>query len=201
MFCLALEDSLNILKKECWPMTRKTRFFTVVPLVLAIALTLSGCTVGPGPRGGVTPVASDVPPGWGRGRMMSRGMGPHGRGRMMGGAMQRHRWAMMGGTPEAYRGLQNPLPSDPETIAAGRALYQTHCAACHGEQGLGDGPAAAGLSPPPANLRWTLARPMTSDGYLMWTISKGGPALGMPSFQDALGEVDRWKIIRFLRTI
>jgi hypothetical protein len=42
---------------------------------------------------------------------------------------------------------------------------------------------------------------MASDGYLMWTISEGGTALGMSSFKDALGEVDRWKIIRFLRTL
>jgi mono/diheme cytochrome c family protein len=122
---------------------------------------------------------------------------------MMGGAMQRHRGAMMGGIPAAYGRLRNPLPRDPEIIAAGRALYRTHCAACHGEQGLGDGPAAAALSPPPANLRWVLSRPMAGDGYLMWAISEGGTALGtpMPAFKDALSEADRWKIIRFLRTL
>lgn len=184
-------------------MARRIRLPAVVLLTLAIAVILAACGSGFGPRTGAAPVPSKVTPPRGRGMMMGRGMGPHGGGMMMGGAMQRHRRAMMGGIPAAYRGLRNPLPHDPEIIAAGRALYQTHCASCHGEHGLGDGPAAAGLSPPPANLRRTLARPMAGDDYLMWAISDGGTALGtpMPAYKDALSETDRWKIIRFLRVL
>lgn len=142
-------------------------------------------------------------PPWMRGRgpgMGGPGMG--GRG-MMGGAMQRHRLAMMRGIPAAYRGLRNPLPADAATIAEGQRLYLNHCSACHGESGAGDGPAAAGLSPPPADLRWVMRRPMASDDYLMWAIGDGGTALGtgMPAFKDALSETDRWRIIHFLRTL
>ena len=32
------------------------------------------------------------------------------------------------------------------------ADYTTHCAVCHGAAGRGDGPAAKGLTPPPADL-------------------------------------------------
>jgi mono/diheme cytochrome c family protein len=39
----------------------------------------------------------------------------------------------------------------------GRALYETHCASCHGRRGTGDGPDAALYDPPPRNLR---------DGFL-----------------------------------
>jgi len=35
---------------------------------------------------------------------------------------------------------------------AGAALYRVHCASCHGETGEGNGPVAASLSPPPADL-------------------------------------------------
>jgi mono/diheme cytochrome c family protein len=35
----------------------------------------------------------------------------------------------------------------------GAALYKTLCASCHGADGGGDGPAAAALTPPPADLR------------------------------------------------
>ncbi len=133
------------------------------------------------------------------------GMGGPGMGgpRMMGRSMQRHRLAMMRGIPGAYRGLRNPLPADAATISEGESLYRTHCAACHGEGGAGDGPAAAGLSPTPADLRWVVRRPMASDDYLMWAIGDGGAALGtgMPAFKDALDEADRWRIIHFLRAL
>ena len=84
----------------------------------------------------------------------------------------------MTGLPEAYRGLRNPLSADTGVISQGAALYQANCAACHGSTGEGNGPAAAGMAPPPANLRWLMSRPIASDSYLMWAISEGGAGLG-----------------------
>jgi mono/diheme cytochrome c family protein len=117
--------------------------------------------------------------------------------------MLRHRQAMMNGLPSEYAQLRNPLPASRDVIAAGETLYQANCAACHGSRGDGDGPAGDGLSPPPANLRWTVQRRMTGDGYLMWAISDGGAQIGtgMPAFAGALSEQDRWRIIRYLRTL
>jgi mono/diheme cytochrome c family protein len=122
---------------------------------------------------------------------------------MTGHSMQRHRQAMMGGLPPTYRGLRNPYPADAQVLSSGEDLYQANCVACHGERGLGDGPAAAALTPRPANLRWFLRMPMASDGYLMWTISEGGAAFGsaMPAFKDSLSEDARWRIIRYLRSL
>jgi len=141
----------------------------------------------------------------GRGPGMMGGYGPgmRGYGPGAGGAMLRHRQAMMNGIPSEYARLRNPLPASGDVIAAGETLYQSNCAACHGSSGVGDGPAADGLSPPPANLRWTVQRPMAGDGYLMWAISDGGAQLGtgMPAFAGALSEQDRWRIIRYLRTL
>ena len=34
----------------------------------------------------------------------------------------------------------------------GKGLYRSYCASCHGETGRGDGPIAAHLKPPPADL-------------------------------------------------
>ena len=49
---------------------------------------------------------------------------------------------------------------------AQKIVYRRYCASCHGLEGRGDGPAAAALSPPPADL--------TRLGYnldeLMWRI-------------------------------
>ena len=92
--------------------------------------------------------------------------------------MLRRRQAMMGGIPLAYRGLRNPFPPDGQVTGAGQTLYLANCAACHGEQGAGDGPAASGLHPAPADLRRAVRWPMASDGYLMWAIGEGGVLLG-----------------------
>lgn len=126
-----------------------------------------------------------------------------GQGMMAGGPTSRHGWAMTQRVPGEYAGMRDPLPDDPQLVAEGKALFRTNCAACHGENAAGDGPAAAGMSPPPADLRSVMRRPMAGDGYLMWAISDGRAAMGsaMPAFKDSLSETDRWKIIRFLRTL
>lgn len=178
-------------------------------LSLAIAVGLSACAdpypvdVGP-----ATPAVGPGPGGpWGmRDGPRMRGYGPGMRGYgggMMGGPGLRHRWAMMQGIPASYQVLRNPLPADARVVTEGLRLFLANCSACHGDQGEGDGPAAAGMSPPPANLRWTVRRPMAGDGYLMWAIGEGGGQIGsaMPAFKDALSEADRWRIIRFLRTL
>jgi len=157
---------------------------------------------GPG-RGGYGPGMGGYGgsgPGYGPGMMggAGPGYGPGG-----GSSLLRHRQAMMNGIPSEYARLSDPLPASRDVIAAGETLYQANCAACHGSGGTGDGPAAAGMSPPPANLRWTVQRPIASDGYLMWAISDGGAQLGtgMPAFAGTLSDKDRWRIIRYLRTL
>ena len=49
------------------------------------------------------------------------------------------------------------VPAPYTSPASGKAMYRTHCAACHGLEGKGDGPAATALKMAPANLT-TLAK-------------------------------------------
>src|SRR5437016_4722496 len=42
------------------------------------------------------------------------------------------------GNPEAQK-LKNPETNTPESIEAGKKLYQRHCDSCHGPNGKGDG--------------------------------------------------------------
>ena len=62
---------------------------------------------------------------------------------------------LAGCSPDAGSGpgsLGGSLWGGSDATVSGKALYTDYCAACHGNSGKGDGPAAAGLSPRPADL-------------------------------------------------
>jgi len=115
--------------------------------------------------------------------------------------MLRHQTFMAGEIPEAYRAVRNNLKTGPAAIAAGRALYLSHCARCHEEDGLGGGEAAADLSPSPALLAYMVQTPMAIDPYLLWTIAEGGAEFDteMPAYKDILTQDEIWKIVAFMR--
>jgi mono/diheme cytochrome c family protein len=48
-------------------------------------------------------------------------------------------------------------PAPLTSVGSGQQMYEAYCASCHGRSGKGDGPAAAALKTPPANLT-TLAQ-------------------------------------------
>lgn len=125
-----------------------------------------------------------------------------GHGMMTGGSMARHHAAMMGGLPAAYANLSNPLPRTRATLDHGEQVYIAKCASCHGQTGLGDGPAASGLSPRPANLTWLSNMPMSRwDAYMYWTVAEGGAQFGtaMPSFKGSLSKEDMWAVIAYIQ--
>lgn len=49
-------------------------------------------------------------------------------------------------------------PLKPISSVDGKDLYKAYCAQCHGPEGKGDGPAAAGLKTPPADLTQLAAK-------------------------------------------
>lgn len=90
--------------------------------------------------------------------------------------------------------------------ARGAELYATHCASCHGPRGEGDGPAAAGLDPPPRNLTsgrlkfasvpaWTTPR---DEDYLD-VLEHGLTGTAMASFAHLPLE-DRKELVRYIRS-
>ncbi len=101
----------------------------------------------------------------------------------------------------AYTRIQNPLSPTPEVLIRGRDLYQKYCAACHGLQGRGDGPAGQGLVPPPTALIVSGSSPMVPEGYLYWRIREGGQRFqtAMPAFRDILSEEDIWSVVTYIR--
>jgi len=115
--------------------------------------------------------------------------------------MQRHWTFMHGDIPRQYRGARSTIEVNAANIAAGGTLYQTHCAACHGKTGLGDGEAGKALSPSPALLAYMIQRPMAVDEFLLWSISEGGKQFktDMPTYKDVLKPNDIWQIVAWMR--
>jgi len=100
--------------------------------------------------------------------------------------------------PTTYR---RPLvPYHAISIANGARLYRDSCAVCHGVAGYGDGPAADGLKPKPADLTAKHTRDHTV-GDLFWWLTEGIKGTAMPGFQASLTEEERWDLINFMRTI
>ena len=102
--------------------------------------------------------------------------------------------------PAPYAGKTLPAGSD---AAAGKELYTTNCASCHGDTGMGDGPSAASLDPKPK----PLAQEMGSlkDDYMLWRISEGGAMApfnsAMPAWNTSLTEEQIWQVVAYLRTM
>lgn len=92
-----------------------------------------------------------------------------------------------------------PVRADAASLARGRELYENHCAACHGETGIGNGPAAASLLPPPADL--TLHARWHSNEQLHWFITNGVAGTAMVGFADQLTSAERWDIINHLHVL
>jgi mono/diheme cytochrome c family protein len=106
-------------------------------------------------------------------------------------------------TPEealaAGRELQNPIPGDDaDAVARGQFVYANFCATCHGPQGKGDGPVTKLGVPPPPSLHLDHAREMP-DGQMFHLISLGQG--NMASYASQVERADRWKVIRYIRTL
>jgi high-affinity iron transporter len=89
------------------------------------------------------------------------------------------------------------VPQTPPALpdpARGEPLYASHCAACHGTTGAGDGPAGAGLEPAPANLRDAGRLDHLSLYDLFNTLGLGVQGTAMPAFAGQLDEQQRWDL-------
>ena len=98
----------------------------------------------------------------------------------------------------AAQGAPHQWETLPPSIPPGEVMYQQYCAACHGPNAKGGGPAAASLKIPPPDLT-TLAK--RHDGKFPYdyisTILRFGPGSsshgspGMPIWGPIFGTMDR----------
>ncbi len=101
--------------------------------------------------------------------------------------------------PDKNAKTVNPVKSSAESIAAGKTLWSTHCASCHGKTGLGDGNKAAQLKTTPPDFT-KAAFHAQSDGSLFYKVAEGRD--DMPSFKKKIPEQeDIWNLVVYMRTL
>ncbi|HET7002952.1 MAG TPA: cytochrome c [Puia sp.] len=101
--------------------------------------------------------------------------------------------------PDAAAKKANPVKTSSESVSSGKALYNQHCASCHGKKGLGDGSKAAQLKTHPGDFS-TAAFQSQSDGSLFYKVQEGRG--DMPSFKKKIPDATEiWDLVNFMRTL
>ena len=100
--------------------------------------------------------------------------------------------------PKEANEVKNPLAANAGVLADARTLYVANCGPCHGNKGKGDGPAAQGLNPKPAD-HTSAAVQAETDGALFWKLSEGRNP--MPGYKKIFTDQQRWELITFIRTL
>jgi mono/diheme cytochrome c family protein len=90
-----------------------------------------------------------------------------------------------------------PEPTSATTPTGGKVdmdkaqvIFQERCAACHGAEGKGNGPASAALNPKPRNYTDKAWQAATTDEQLRKTITMGGAAVGKSPIMPASPDLD-----------
>jgi mono/diheme cytochrome c family protein len=101
--------------------------------------------------------------------------------------------------------IPNPLAGDAASIKKGAALYDQHCAACHGEKGLG------GIGPSLADTTFLYAAGDVPDDDYFEVINNGTqPNMvedgrtakgGMPSYSGTLDKNKIWALVAYIRSL
>lgn len=90
------------------------------------------------------------------------------------------------------------LSVSPESLASGAQLFEQNCASCHGENGEGDGPQAAGLSMPDLTNQEFMAGKSAQDLYQAVSLGIGEQ---MPAFGEKLSDAEIWSLADYTRSL
>lgn len=89
----------------------------------------------------------------------------------------------------------------------GKTVYDQHCAACHGANGNGSGPAAVWLYPKPRDfsaglfkIKSTPGTALPTDDDLLQSVARGLPGSSMPSF-SYLSEQERRDVVQYVKQL
>jgi high-affinity iron transporter len=93
------------------------------------------------------------------------------------------------------------LPSGALNLAEGRSIYQKTCESCHGERGLGDGPAGAGMNPAPPAIGTSAQMHGVSPAMMYRIVSIGIAGTPMSSFASTLTPEQRWNVVAYVNSL
>lgn len=96
--------------------------------------------------------------------------------------------------------ITEPWVENADMVKHGQKLFAANCAMCHGDKGLGDGPAGQALNPRPRNLvegPWK-----KGGGFIGWytVVTEGLPGTSMAAYGH-MKSVDRWALVQFINSI
>lgn len=95
--------------------------------------------------------------------------------------------------------LVTPQAQQPTILDQGKFVYMGHCAGCHGFDGGGNGPAAAGMTPAPTNFK-TATVATLSDNSIQQAVLVGKGA-NMRGYSTILSAHDINAIVLYLRSL
>ena len=96
-------------------------------------------------------------------------------------------------------GFKSPLPTSPESTAAGQALFEKFCIQCHGEKGGGDGSItqkSGGKYPVVPSYE---SRKGLAEGKMFHTITYGKGLMGSHAY--ILNQKERWQVIQYVKVL
>ena len=99
-------------------------------------------------------------------------------------------------TVDSMSGVANPTPVSDSSLVNGHKYFQINCAVCHGDRGMGDGPATKYGMPGIGIGVGSRAATVLTDGYIYGMIRNGRGL--MPSY-DRVEEMDRWDVVNYIR--
>ena len=100
-------------------------------------------------------------------------------------------YAELGKAPEKARSKRNPMENDKDAVAAGRNLFEQHCAECHGVTAEG------GKKGPSLRVEEVQN---AEPGAIFWILTNGVVRKGMPVWSK-LPEPQRWQLVRYLKSL
>ncbi|MBC7693275.1 MAG: c-type cytochrome [Methylotenera sp.] len=103
--------------------------------------------------------------------------------------------------PAGKSKFTKPWVSTPELIAHGKTIFLAQCTGCHGNEGKGDGAAAAALNPHPRNFTqqegWKNGR---KPSQIFKTLKEGIAGSAMASYATLPAD-DRWGLVHFVDSL
>jgi mono/diheme cytochrome c family protein len=102
--------------------------------------------------------------------------------------------------PAKYKDMKNTVKSDASSLADGKALYNQHCASCHGKAGKGDGVKAKNLKVSCGDFTNAAWQGKVKDGEVYYMSFIGND--NMPNFEKKVAnEKDRWAVVNYIRNL